>query len=209
MRKLHAGAQIEDAGAPVEPAPAPASPGSDDSDVPKLGKPSAWGPFKLTVKQPSASAGRAFGGVEASCPFRKKNKRTGCKKYLQLRNASAEEFSKCVRSLKMWCNSARLYARQRQHLAHHIAIDSAPVQEIVDAGLIENGPTERVKDDDELDAAAGPAPVLEAKAKAGRGKAKAKGRARADGALRGRGRGRGRRPCVVVCFVVPSREAFE
>lgn len=161
---------------------------SSDSDIPRLGKPAAWGPFKLTVKQPSSAAGRAFGGIEASCPFHRKNEKTGCKKYLQLRSDQPDEFSKCLRSLKMWCNSAASYERQRDHLAHHISIDAAPPDAILEAGLIEDGPSERPTPDNVLDAAAGIEPAAKPKAK-GKARAKAAGKPKA---AKGRGRGRGR-----------------
>ena len=171
-----------------------AAPVEDEGSQPRLGKPANFGVFRLTVKQPSEKAGRKFGGVEARCPFHKKNNRTDCKKYLQLRSADPEEFSKCVRALKMWCNSAPRYNRQRLHLQHHVSIDAAPAEEVVAAGCIVVGPAGAVQGDDVLDAEAGavadggaPAPAVAPKAK-GRGRGKAKAVAK----RRGRGRGRGR-----------------
>jgi len=171
-----------------------AAPVEDEGSQPRLGKPANFGVFRLTVKQPSEKAGRKFGGVEARCPFHKKNNRTDCKKYLQLRSADPEEFSKCVRALKMWCNSASRYNRQRLHLQHHVSIDAAPAEEVVAAGCIVVGPAGAVQGDDVLDAEAGavadggaPAPAVAPKAK-GRGRGKAKAVAK----RRGRGRGRGR-----------------
>ena len=160
-----------------------------DSDVPRLGRPSAWGPFRLTVKQPSASAGRAYGGIEATCPFHRKNKKTGCKKYLQLRSSTQNEFDLCLRSLKAWCNAATTYNRQRDHLAHFVSAASAPIQEVLDAGFIRDGPSDRPADDDELDAAEGAVPAPKPKAGRGRGRA---ARGRPAPAARGRGRAHGR-----------------
>lgn len=177
------------AAVPVSPARSDDS-GSDDSAVPKLGKPAAWGPFKLTVKQPAG--GRPFGGVEASCPFHRRNAKTGCKKYLQLRSDSQDEFQSCVRSLKAWCNAATMYSRQRDHLSHFVSISTAPIQEVLDAGFIEHGPADRPAGDDELDAAEGLLAAPKAKPKAGRGRGKAAPKA-------SRGRGRGRRGCSPAC----------
>ncbi len=167
--------------------------GSDDSAVPKLGKPAAWGPFKLTVKQPAA--GRLFGGVEATCPFHRRNAKTGCKKYLQLRSDSQDEFQTCIRSLKAWCNAATMYSRQRDHLSHFVSISTAPAQEVLDAGFIDQGPADRPPGDDELDAAEGFAAAPKAKPKAGRGRGKAAPKAKASHA-----RGRGRPGWCIACL---------
>jgi hypothetical protein len=64
---------------PPEPAGGPDVPASSDesdSDMPALGKPAAWGPFRLTVKQRSATGGRTHGGVEASCPCHRRKFRS-------------------------------------------------------------------------------------------------------------------------------------
>ena len=72
----------------------------------------------------------------------------------------------------MWCNSAASYERQRDHLAHHIiSIDAAPPDAILEAGLIEDGPSKRPTPDNVLDAAAGIEPAAKPKAK---GKARVK-----------------------------------
>ena len=185
---------MEEAEAAAE-APVPDESASEEI-VLEIGKPAAYGPFKLTAKQPSAKAGRTFGGIEASCPFHRKNKSTGCKKYLQLRSGDPDELSKCLRSLKMWCNSARLYDRQRDHLSHHITIDTAPADEVVSAGKITDGPAEKPKADDELDAVVGAEPKAKGKAKP-KSRGKPKGRGEGAGRARGRGRasdGRAERP---------------
>lgn len=186
----------EEGGGVVDP-PLP-----DDSEQPRLGKPANFGPFRLTVKQPSEKSGRKFGGVEARCPFHKKNSRTDCKKYLQLRSADPEEFGKCVRALKAWCNSATSYNRQRFHLQHHVSIDAAPAEEVVAAGCVADGPAEAVKGDDELDAEADALAAAPVAAGSVAPKAKGRGRGRGKaapkrGSGRSRGRGRGRQGC---CF---------
>ena len=83
--------------------PAPEAPAGDVLE--ELEKPSAYGPFRLTPKQPDLRHGRRFGGFEASCPFHRKNNSTGCKKYLSLRSNDIAERQSCLRALKYWCLS--------------------------------------------------------------------------------------------------------
>ena len=169
---------------PRPPSPQPAEEDDVASVDSEITKPSRWGVFRITPKQPGK--GRPHGGYEASCPFHKKSASTGCKKYLQLRDGSAAEKAKALLALKGWCNTARDYDRQWKHLAHFTSIDAAPSQDVVDAGIIREGPTEKPPADDELDATA----AARAKAKA-KAKTKAKAKAKTTPARGGRGRGGG------------------
>ena len=168
--------------------PAPDVDADDSSEASELTRPSGWGPFRITPKQPLKSSGRRFGGFEASCPFHRKNAKTGCKKYLQLRSNTEHEKDACLRALRAWCNAALLYDRQRNHLQHFTSIDHAPSDDLVRANQIADGPSVRPETDEDLDIEHGavpPAPKVKAKAK---GKVKARPKPKGG---RGRARGRG------------------
>ena len=118
-------------------------------------------------------------------------KKQGVRNILQLRSSTQNEFGLCLRSLKAWCNAATTYNRQRDHLAHFVSAASAPIQEVLDAGFIRDGPSDRPADDDELDAAEVAVPAPKPKAGRGRGRA-ARGRPAPTARGRGRAHGRGR-----------------
>ena len=83
---------------PRPPSPQPAEEDDVASVDSEITKPSRWGVFRITPKQPGK--GRPHGGYEASCPFHKKSASTGCKKYLQLRDGSAAEKAKALLALQ-------------------------------------------------------------------------------------------------------------
>ena len=91
--------------------------------------------------------------------------------------------------------------------AHFTSIDAAPSQDVVDAGIIREGPTAKPPADDELDATA----AARAKAKA-KAKTKAKAKAKTTPARGGRGRGggsaRGRPGAAFSCALGYATKCF-
>ncbi|CAE7694010.1 unnamed protein product [Symbiodinium sp. KB8] len=142
----------------------------DWSGDPALDKPSPWGCFRITPKQPGPT--RLHGGFEARCPFHRKNDKTECKRFLSLRDSSIEEREKTLRALRAWCNAAPLYDRQRGHLHHFVSADTAPADEVLVAGRIADPPAAKPATDVELDAIAAAAADA-ARAGAGAGAADA------------------------------------
>ena len=177
--------------------------GEESSVESELEKPSAWGCFRITPKQPSKS--RKHGGFEARCPFHRRNDVTECKKYIALKGNSVQDKDRALRALKSWCNSAKDYNRQRAHVHHFICAETAPSDEILQAGVIADAPAVRPRTDVELDEeAARPAdPGHGAGSSRGRGrghgqvvsaksKAKVKAKPKPVGKSAARARGRGR-----------------
>ena len=108
-----------------------------------------WGCFRFTAKHPGS--GRPHGGYEVHCPLHQKSKRTGCKKYLAMRENTDVERSKVILALQGWCTFANSYQRQRDHVRHFVSAATAPSESWVQARIIENGPSHRVYTDEELD----------------------------------------------------------
>ena len=153
-----------------------------------------WGCFRLTPKHPAK--GRPFGGIQADCPYHRLNNKTGCRKYLQLRDATAEERDKAVRALKGWCTDALNFSRQRYHRGSFCHIDAAPSEAILAASLpsVGDGPAAPPQTDAELDAVVAAPPVPDEAPVRGRGgRGRAAGRAGHGRGEGGRGRGRGGR----------------
>ena len=115
-----------------------------------------WGCFTLSFKRKK--------GVEwpikmqASCPFHRKNAKTGCKKTLprdrSLRPGDQADIAQARRDLKWWCNQAKTHGRQQTHLwagsEHSIPILVS--EEALLAGRIDVAPEPgSVKHDVQLD----------------------------------------------------------
>ena len=150
-----------------------------------------WGAFLIT--RTAAARSPPHGGLRASCPFHKLNDRTGCKKFVTLREGTAEH-EECVRqALRHWCNQARHHDRQRGHMGHAgLDIARTPAPEVVLAERIDEGPASTVIPDAELDRVAAAAALREERAQARVGRGPGGGRAVGRAAARapaGRGRG--------------------
>ena len=59
---------------------------------------SRFGCFSLLPKQPGSSGTGRFGGFQGSCPFHKKNSKTGCKKFISIKGPLPEDKDRCGRS---------------------------------------------------------------------------------------------------------------
>ena len=162
-----------------EPAPAAA----DALDV----EGGFFGFFRVTAKRPGSSGGGRYGGLQATCPFHKKNEKTGCKRFLALEDGSESTKQDTMRRLAWWCTMAPDFNRQRLHLSAPLPLESCPPWNVLNAkvALMVEPDAASVRSDIELALAAAPAapaarvaaaPVPKGKAKA-KAKAKAKGKA--------------------------------
>lgn len=95
---------------------------------------SYWGPFRLTPKPPTATD--RFGRWEASCPFHRKNTRTGCKKSDMVLGGTQEDQERSLWRLKHWCNSALHFTRQHQHVYYTVHDDNCPAPAITTSQMI-------------------------------------------------------------------------
>ena len=68
-----------------------------------------WGCFRFTPKHSAQSV-----QWEASCPFHRKNEKTGCKKLVSASRAGGSEGA--IHRLKFWCIQASQHDRQRAHM---------------------------------------------------------------------------------------------
>ena len=177
----------------AEPESADASDiGSPEQIIAALQEP--FGPFRFTYKRPQKNVGRGFGGVQVTCPFHRKSSQTACKKFLGLRNESAQELDAAVRALKGWALSYDMYTHQREHLHHVCSADMAPDASTISAAVLMLADVEvphLPKTDVELDREAGAAASSSAKAKSravaapkAKPKPKGKSKARAESRVR-------------------------
>ena len=140
-----------------------------------------WGHFRLRFKK--ASDREPHGRWEASCPWHAKSSVTKCKKTLRLPGPSVEEQEQTLQLLRHWCNSARAYSRQREHVSYTPTLQLLPSAAIIMAQQITDEPPVVVDTDEMLDgvrdAEAPPAPKAKAKGK-GKARPKAKGKPKAQ-----------------------------
>ena len=115
-----------------------------------------WLPFTFTYKR--IKAGQApNGAIEATCPFHRKNAQTTCKKSLNIVGREDADVELTLRTLKHWCNQARMHQRQRDHIYSQRRLDPGmtPPMATVAANRIFEPPDGPVLDDIALDARAG------------------------------------------------------
>jgi hypothetical protein len=155
--------------------------------------PRRWGAFSFTVKHPGTQTGE-YGGLQAECPFHKKNTTSMCRKFFRITGPSAEEFAKQVRCMKYWCTQAPCFDRQWIHV-FLTDYENPPSDEALEGMLIQDRPDPSdILDDETYYATVGrddPEAAEHGRGRGtrGRGLAAARGRARGRG---GRDRGRGR-----------------
>ena len=177
--------------APPLPLPPP------DAELLRLSGGGRVGPFRLTTKK--GDGGQNYGGIEAGCPFHKKNLTSGCKNFFRYTDAS--EHAKCVAvAAALWWSSQALHVEwqwlhlslpQPQHhevppvaviTAHRVFQMGAP-QDVVPDLTATEGRRQPWLDASSGSAAEAPA-VREEAARAAdaqaRAKAKAKARVRAE-----------------------------
>ena len=108
-----------------------------------------FGIFRMTPKQPSDRI--PFGGYEASCPFHRKNSRTGCKKFCRMTEAGPAARRDTLLRLMHWCTLAVYHNRQRKHLWHFPELDECPLAHVILARRINEPPDDAVRTDEEID----------------------------------------------------------
>lgn len=78
------------------------------------------GPFRFTPKQPSQQSGGRYGGWEASCPFHRKNFKSGCRKWFPVCGPTLKDKQECAAAALDWCAAAHQFDRQWLHLAYQV-----------------------------------------------------------------------------------------
>ena len=152
---------------------------ADDPDMPLFLVKGHFGVFSIIPKQ--AATAPPWGGYQATCPFHKKNDKTGCNRFVSLGGSTARHRRQAIQQMLWWCTVAKEYSRQSLHMKHPVPIDALPAPVWLLARTVtEKPPVGTVKSDVELDAAAG----IEVVAVVPRGR----GRGRAKGAGRGHGK---------------------
>lgn len=136
-------------------------------------KAASWGVFRITLKRH---------GLQASCPFHKRNDKTGCKKTIRIIGEGAAAKREALRLLMWWCICQQDHNRQRSHVGYNPVRGVVGPDDFILASEIFERP-QGIRTDDELDAIDVAKDVENQRGGAGR----ARGRGR-----RGRG-GRGRR----------------
>lgn len=105
-----------------------------------------WGVFTFTTKAPGGVSGGRFGGIQAECPFHRRTRTSGCRKYMSFPADTAEARHETLMTLKYWCAGAAGCARQWQHV---FGVDTScrPPDDTIEGMVITEGPTEDVIDD--------------------------------------------------------------
>ena len=80
-----------------------------------------------------------YGAIEASCPWHRKNDKTGCKKLFKLNDPSAEARSASILLAKYWCSLARSAERQWEHV-FNVDLSACPDEESVELLRIDDRP---------------------------------------------------------------------
>ena len=136
--------------------------------------PKKWGCFTISYKGPEQHGGR-FGGMQASCPFHARNRRTGCKKWFGFKEDSDTHKWRMLDELKYWCVQARDHDLQWNHIYFSDELGNVTCPEELDLETlrIDEGPSEPpITDEDFYGSALGRLPGAKAKAK-GRPRGKA------------------------------------
>lgn len=113
----------------------------------------AMGPFRFTPKQITQKSGGKYGGWEVACPFHRKNRTSGCRKWFGLCGPTLRDKQECVAAALEWCAAARQFSRQWQHIAYQVDYKAAAPVEVTRKNSIfsEKPPAKRCTPDSELD----------------------------------------------------------
>ena len=144
-----------------------------------MDKPAPWGSFSFNRKLPKSAP--PFGGFEAVCKFHALNSRTGCKKFVRFEGESLEDEQACLNKLRHWCNQARRFDRQRQHVRMPLRPQDVPSVEVVEAHKLVDDPPSSVRTDQELDGHVAKSAAKPVPKKKRAPKPKPKAKAAADG----------------------------
>ena len=140
--------------------------------------------FRFSLKKENVAYPN--GGLQADCPFHRRNKTTGCRKCFPILGETHDDFLAARRRLQFWCTHAPLFQRQRDHIRFAFVDGDVPVDHILEDLLVADGPEYTVKTDVELDQEERAAAPDQPESGLNTRKRKA---AAAPGARRGRGRG--------------------
>ena len=144
---------------PAAPNPAtpiaPEAPGTPGTDTPAeeyfehVEQGRCWGCFRIT---PRHHEGGSVTSYQASCPFHKRNQKTGCNIELSVSPTLPREAA--LRCLLLWCNLATGFTRQCDHSRFKPTLSDLPLDCILKAQCIAVKPVRgAVRTDEELDSA--------------------------------------------------------
>ena len=68
----------------------------------------------------------AHGGFEVSCPFHKKNLKSGCRRHFRVDGPTEEDLERAVKLAMWWCVKAKDHARQARHLTTELPESECP-----------------------------------------------------------------------------------
>ena len=109
-----------------------------------------WGPF--AISKTSAIRDPPYGGLQATCPFHKLSSATGCKKFVKLKDNTAQTEQQVRWALRDWCNRATQFQRQKHHMGSPgLSLSTVPAPAVIEAQRILVGPTHLVLTDADLD----------------------------------------------------------
>ena len=115
---------------------------------------SSWGCFRISSLVPKPNT-RAYGALEAVCPFHRKNSKTECKKYVAHKSNDQASKDLDYKALMHWCSQAQSVNRQKHHVGMQLLsrerVAEIPM-EVLEARRIEQGPSQPAVADDVLDA---------------------------------------------------------
>lgn len=100
-----------------------------------------WGAFRITWVVPRDDAhprNSAHGDLQALCPFHRRSLTTACKKTVCCRGPTKRDQEVALLRLKLWCNNARMFARQRAHVSNHPTVAEVESQTALLTTLVEN-----------------------------------------------------------------------
>ena len=137
------------AAAIVAPAAGEAEPSLDDQAASPELRRGAYGVFRLTPRAPTVQD--QFGGFQAECPFHKKNRTSGCRKYVPIGGPSQKHWQDALRLLCTWCLRYNQIDRQRSHITDLPLLEDCPDATVLRAMTVREGPARPVYHDDDLD----------------------------------------------------------
>ena len=135
----------------VVPAPA------DEGNVAELLVGTSWGAFTLCAVQPDRLVGRnrnstPHGGYQATCPFHRRNQKTGCKRFFRIMASTQQAKLQCLKAALYWCGTYHSHTRQRHHVRAPLPA-VLPAYNVIKHWKVEGRPARRdIKTDEELDA---------------------------------------------------------
>ena len=96
-----------------------------------------WGCFSFSLKLDTR-----YGSYEVSCPWHRKNSRTGCKKLFSVKTAGDEGLRSALWKARWWASQAREFELQAEHMfGANLCEEEMPSAEEIEARRIDERPS--------------------------------------------------------------------